>query len=302
STQMRVVLAQNPDAPRAQLDQVGGKTPVIPVGVATRGAGAASAAEGLLDRVAALPIEGLLDQATATLAAIEDLAEGDDLQQVPAEVNALLAEARALLGNDQTQAIPGATFAAVDDLRAIMEELRNSGSIAALTSVIAQADTAMAAVGEASEDLPRLTANLATLSETAAALEIEALIATATSVLASADQVLGNPDLDDVPAALTASLTELERLLADLTAADVAGSLNATLQSTEAAARALPELVNETEAVLTQISGLTAAYGARSPFLSDSMDVLREITAAARSISQLARAIERNPSSLLTGR
>jgi paraquat-inducible protein B len=45
-----------------------------------------------------------------------------------------------------------------------------------------------------------------------------------------------------------------------------------------------------------------STYGAKSTFNSETLDLLRELKAAAKSVNQLARTIERNPNSLILGR
>ncbi|WP_227287319.1 MlaD family protein [Boseongicola sp. H5] len=301
SSETRIEFAIDYDARPARFEVAADPYPVMP-SVMVEQTNVNTTAEGVLERVAALPFEELLSQAIDTLASIEGLAGDPALRDVPEEVVALLTEARELVGGDETQAIPGEARAAVAELRGILAELREAGTIAALTSVIAQADEAMGPITEASAVLPEVMANLRALSETAAELEIEALITTANTVLASADAFISSEGMAEVPANLSASLVELEALVAELRAADVVGSLNTTLASTSAAAEELPALVERTDAVLTRINTLVGAYGARSAFMGETMDVLREITTAARSIAQLARAIERNPSSLITGR
>ena len=54
--------------------------------------------------------------------------------------------------------------------------------------------------------------------------------------------------------------------------------------------------------LVAQAGTLVDAYGARSDFNSQTLAVLREVSAAARAVAQLARTIERNPNSLLIGR
>ena len=258
---------------------------------------------------AALELEVLLATANDVLSSTEALVSGEasgllaDARGVlTGETTALLNDIRAVLAGPQTQAIPGEALAALADLRALLTAFADSGTVSSIASAAAQADAAMGPVVDASEALPEIMANLRTLSETAAALEIEALIATANSVLVSADAFISSDEIADVPAALSGALIELERLLAELTAADVAGTLVSTLNAAETATEGLPGLVDEASRAVARVDTLIAGYGARSDFMAEGMNVLREVRAAARSISQLARTIERNPSALLTGR
>ena len=56
------------------------------------------------------------------------------------------------------------------------------------------------------------------------------------------------------------------------------------------------------ERLVARSEALVAAYGDRSNFNTETLDVLREIKSAARAVSQLARKIERDPNSLVFGR
>jgi len=240
----------------------------------------------LSETTAALELEALVTSASTVLATADTFLSGEDLASVPPALSAAMSNLEILLADLTEADVVGSL----------------TTTLASADAVLAQADTAMGPITEASALLPGMVENFAALSETAAALEIEALVTSAATVLAAADTFLSDEDLAAVPPALSSALAELETLLADLTAADVVSSLNATLESTEAAANELPGLVTQTEAVLAQIGALSSVYGTRSAFLTEAMDVLREITSAARSIAQLARTIERNPNSLLTGR
>jgi paraquat-inducible protein B len=298
---LRVELVTPPDPPRARFDRTAEPYPILP-SLPVDLSDLNTTAEGLLERIGSLPFETLLNQAVDTLQSIEALAADPALRTIPTEAATLLAEARGVLTGTDMQAIPSEARAALDDLTAILTELRNGGAIAAITGAAQQADVAMGPITEASAQLPEIMANLRALSETATELELEALVASANGFLGSADALISSDGMADVPAALSGALAELRGLLADLSAADVTTNLNATLTSARAAADGLPALVAQTEAVLDRANTLIAAYGDRSPFMTETNDVLREISAAARAIAQLARTIERNPSSLITGR
>lgn len=275
--------------------------PVIPWVPAPASSGNVTA-EGVLERIAELPFEALLEQTIDTLASIEGLAGDPSLRDVPEEAIGLLEDARGLIGGDIAQAVPGEALAALGDLRRLLAEFNENNIADGLASVIAQVDGAMGPISAASERLPDLMANLSTLAETAAALELEATITSANSVLAGVDAFLAAEGMDEVPGNLASALTELEALTTQLRETDVVGSLDATLDATNAAAAELPGLVARTETVLGQVTALLGSYGARSDFMGETLAVLDEITTAARAIARLARTIERNPSSLISGR
>lgn len=302
ATETRIEFAVDyTDATQEVLDMDGTPFPVMPW-VPAEASNLNATAEGVLDRVADLPFERLLDQAIDTLASIEGLAGDPALRDVPEEAIGLLEDARFLIGGEALQGVPGAALGALADLRRLLSEFNKSDVIENFANVLLGIEGAVDPIAAATERLPEIMENLATLSETAAALEIEATITSANAVLAGVDTFLSAEGMDEVPANLASSLTELEALISELREADVVGSLDATLDAANAAAADLPGLVDRTETVLGQVTALLGSYGARSDFMGNTLAVLDEITTAARVIARLARTIERNPSSLLTGR
>ena len=112
-----------------------------------------------------------------------------------------------------------------------------------------------------------------------------------------------------LPPALTGALNEIRGMIVELRDGGVVENANATMASARAAAEsaasaaeALPALTERMSALARQAEGLVASYGARSDFNQETLNVLREMRSAARSIAELARTIERNPNSLLIGR
>ena len=68
------------------------------------------------------------------------------------------------------------------------------------------------------------------------------------------------------------------------------------------AGRDLPDLIADARRVLTQARATLEGYRADNGLGRDARDALSEIQKAAKAVASLARAIERNPNSLLTGR
>ncbi len=73
-------------------------------------------------------------------------------------------------------------------------------------------------------------------------------------------------------------------------------------ESVASAAADLPDLTAQLEAMVGKANALVDNYGANSTFNAETMDLLRELQATAKAVTQLARTIERNPNSLLIGR
>ncbi|MBU2241417.1 MAG: paraquat-inducible protein B, partial [Alphaproteobacteria bacterium] len=120
---------------------------------------------------------------------------------------------------------------------------------------------------------------------------------------------IDTPDARALPASLTAALDEARSALAELRAGGVVENTNATLSSArdaasaiEQAAQSLPELSARIESLVAEAEKTLAGYGSQSSFNRETLSSLRDVRAAAQALSKLARAIERNPNSLLFGR
>jgi paraquat-inducible protein B len=266
-------------------------------------------AEGALERISALPVEALMDQAIATLASIENLAAADSTRQAPAAAVALLEDTRALITDPGTRALPGELQAAVADLRAMLAELQQGQAAANLSAALDKGRETAANLATASEDLPVLIASFNALAAKANALEAEELIASANQFIISADALIASEDIRALPPALTGALDEIRATLEALRQGGLVENANATMASARgaadavaAAAEGLPALSVRLEGLVAQSEALIGSYGARSSFNSETLDALREIKAAARAVSLLARKIERAPNSLLFGK
>ncbi len=255
-------------------------------------------------------------EATAGLPALVSRVEGlaatlAELPLRPAvdEVTGLAAALRALAASDAVAALPSAAAATLAELQAAVAEARAADLIASADSALASAGDAAAAVERAAADVPTLVDNLTGLAETANALPLAELVTQATAVADAAEVLLRADGAQDLPTSLNAALAELQATLAELRAGGLIDNATATLASTERAAdavaeatRTLPDLVARLDQLASQASTTLDAYGAEGPLTRDAQAALREVRNAARSVSSLARTIERSPNSLLLGR
>jgi paraquat-inducible protein B len=308
SASLIVELVNVDDPPPAMFERDAEPLPVLP-SVASDLPDFTATAEGVLERINALPIEELLQQAIATLASVEDLARADSTLAVPQSAAALLEDTRALVNDEATKALPGELRATVSELRATVAELKERGAVENLASALERASAAADNIASASAEVPALVEDLRTLTAKVNALQAEELVASATRVLDSADKMIGTDEAQALPPALTGALEEVRGALAELRAGGAVENTNATLASARDAAEAvaeaaagLPELSARLDRLVNQAEALVGAYGERSAFNADTLAALREVRSAARAVAQLARAIERNPNSLLLGR
>ncbi|MFP7672544.1 intermembrane transport protein PqiB [Marivita sp. S0852] len=323
SSDLRVELVVLDDAQIDNLAEIEGEAPRLP-SIESNLSDFTATAEGVLERINALPIEEVMEQAISLMDAVETLARSDDLQRVPGAAVALLDDTRTLVGSDAVQSIPAVLTAAIEDVRAIIADLEEQGAVAALGRALRNLDRAMADISVASQDAPALTQNLREITETdipkllteleavattANALELQALVDSATGTLRRVDALIGSDETMDLPGTLNDALTEMRLALAELRDGGVVENLNATLQSASDAAGSvaasvedLPQLTARLERLVAETEAVVASYGARSDFNSQTLSALREVQNAAKSISELARAIERSPNSLIFGR
>ncbi len=305
---LQVELVEIPDAPPAVFKRDAKPLPVLP-SVKSNLPDFTATAEGVFERINALPIEELLDHAITLMASIEAIATAEETKAAPGAVVALLDDTRALVNNDATQALPGELRAAVADLRAIVAELKDGGAVQNLASAIENADKVASNLATASEEFPGLVDNLNAVAKKANSLKAEELVDAATKVLDSADKVVSTDAARALPQALNDALDQVRATLAEFREGGAVANINKTTASARDAADAvakatenLPELSARLQQLVTQAESLIAAYGDRSDFNDETVAALREVRSAARAVSQLAKAIERKPNSLLIGR
>ncbi|HEY9020293.1 MAG TPA: MlaD family protein [Paracoccaceae bacterium] len=303
-----VELAELPDAAPATLERPEDSLAIMP-SVYSELPDFTATAEGVLERINALPVEDLLNQAITLMASVEAVVSSEGTRQAPDAALALIEDIRGLVGGEDTQALPGELREGLAELRAVVEELRLRGAIDRLASVLDSADTIAANTATASADFPALVQDMQTLVDRAQGVEIEELAAAATRLLDSTEELVGSEQMRELPPALAGALAEVQQVLAALREGEAVENVNRTLASTRSAAdsvaqamESLPALSARLDRLVTQADSLIASYGARSDFNAEALDVMREFRATARAVTQLARTIERNPNSLLIGR
>jgi paraquat-inducible protein B len=227
-------------------------------------------AEGVFERINALPVEELLESAIAFLDNATALAADQALRETPAEIKGLIEDARAVIGSDAIQAIP-------DDIAATMENVRSAAEdISTMLNTLAEAETAMrlseaiASADEAAKaatvtlnELPALTGKLSALADKATALPIEQLIAEATEVTASASDILASDATRAIPEELRNSIASLSSLLSGLEDGGAVTALIEAVEATEVAAadvsgsvEGVAELVETLNQIATTANGL----------------------------------------------
>lgn len=263
----------------------------------------------LSDQAAALPLEDLAARAATLLDDIDALINSEAVAGVPVEVEASLREVRAILTEFRSGGTPENITATVASVRRVADDLAAADLAAQLGSVAADTSRAATNVSTASEELPALIDELTRLSQRAADLPLEDLVASSTATLDGLEAFLANEGLADVPPRLAATLAETEAILAELRAGGAVDNVNATLASADAAADAVTSAAAELPALVEQLSQTAAradaalsSVGPGSEINRDTLLLLREVREAARAVNALVSALERRPNALLFGR
>ncbi|MBM9593448.1 MlaD family protein [Roseitranquillus sediminis] len=264
---------------------------------------AREAADAVAAATGELP--ALIERIGSVAATVEALPLAPTLESA----RSALGSADALLSSEATQGLPASLTETLAELQATLEDLRASGVIATATTTLAAAGRTAEAVTEASAGVPQLVEGLSGLTDRANALPLERLTTEIADLAAAAEALLAADGAQDLPASLNATLAEVQASLAELREGGLIASANATLASASDAAQAvaeasaaLPALADRLDALADQAETTLAGYDEGSELTRRAQSTLRQVEEAARSVSSLARAIERNPNSLLLGR
>ncbi len=305
--------------------------------------------DDLAEREVAAGVAGTLDAATRAiesvtvttdrlpavldeLAALSAEARALPLSELTASATTMIDEASALIGSEGVAQAPVALDAALGELRGLLAEIREGGALenvnATLASIrsvtdelaaarlteslraaLSEAEGAATSVNAASAELPALIESLRRVSDQAAAVPLDELVASATASLAAAEALIASDELRDLPPRLGAALDEVAAILAELRAGGAVENVNGALASADAAAAAinaatadLPALVGQLSRVAARADATLGAFGPGSEINRDTLLLLRELRETSRSVNALVTALERRPNSVLFGR
>lgn len=263
--------------------------------------------EALTEKANALEVDTLLEQTTQTLERIDTLLASEEVTALPATVNSALDEVRTLVADVRAGG-------AVENLNGALAATRNAArsvatSVQDLPDLTQRAGELVTQLQTATENLPQISAEIEALVASANAADIDGLVAQASDTLAGINDLVSSEGAMALPDTLNATLAELDALLATIRDGGAVENVNAALASASEAARAveaaaagLPDLSTRASRLVNTIEEVVGAYGERGRFNAETAATLRDIQAAADAVADLARAIQRNPGSLIRGR
>jgi paraquat-inducible protein B len=296
---LKVELIEVEDAAAAELVEVAGAPPVMPT-TESEIADVAATASGVFERINALPVEEVIGEAIALMRNANSLIASDDTRAIPGNVNTLLSEA---------QALPPRLDATLAELESLIAQINEDALATRLAGLLDEAAEAASGVSTASTGVPDLVARLEGIAANAERVDLDVLAADLSEFLASTGTLLAQDETRALPRQLNETLAEVTLILAQLRDGGVVENTVATLDSARSAADTfaaaggdLPGLIAEAQAVLARANTTLEGYSASGGLGRDARTALREVEAAASAVASLARAIERNPNSLIRGR
>ncbi len=245
----------------------------------------------------------------ARLDALTAKANALPLEKLVAEITGLADSANSVIGTDAAKALPDAMNQSLTELSALLTDLREQDIAGNATGALGAVRDAAAVLSASVEGVPALIEKIDAVAAKAQTLPLNELADDLTALLTSADALIGTDAARALPADLSDALNSLRQILDDLRQGGVIDNANKTLASTRdaadsisTAARDLPALVSRAQSVLGQALETLRGYDASNGVGRDMGKALREVERAAGAVSSLARALERNPNSLLFGR
>lgn len=239
-----------------------------------------------------------------------------DFASIGAQLDATLQDLRDVIGTPEAEALPAKISSLVDTLDSaatqidtLATEIQQSGAGANMGKMIDEATAAFESVQVAAEDVPAMVDDIEEVAASVKEIDFAAIGTQVEGIVADLRAMLGSEDAEALPRNLSDTLEAAAGLLNDLREGNAAGSLNNALDSASVAAdeiaeavQDLPDLITRLQATAARADAVLAAYGNRSAFNSEAINMLRELRRATESFGSLARMIERNPRAFILGR
>jgi paraquat-inducible protein B len=226
-----------------------------------------------------------------------------------AQIEEVLETANTVLGADATKAMPQKVNDALEQLSEVLRELREGGVVENANEAIVSARTAADGLSASIEGVPDLVEQLNKVAQNAAEVPLTDLAEQIDAVLGAADDFLSAEDTRKLPQSLNSALDQLSAALLEMREGGLIENANETMGSARLAADSLaksaedlPEIAERLNTLIARASATLAAYGAKSELNRNAQSALRDVQRAAEAINSLARALERQPNSILFGR
>jgi paraquat-inducible protein B len=291
-----VDLVEVPGATPATLDRDAQPYPILPSAPSDI-TGIAASAETVMQRLAKLPLEDLVEAAVTLLANANAIVTSEGVRQAPENLGLLLADARTLIGQEGIQQAPAQVAAILASARALVDQATEQQLVANLDEVLATAKASLASIGTAADGVPKLIDEIEALAAKLTDLPLDQLAASAKDVVDGIDAFVRSEGVANLPASVQASLDDLRGVVADLRTGGAVDNVNATLASVRSVAdqAAEADLVARLDEVLTETRNAAASVGTAADGVPPLLDEVSALTAKAQALplSELAASANR---------
>ena len=240
----------------------------------------------MLNRVAALPLEDLVQSAVTLLGNINSLVTDQRVRSAPENFGLLLADIRKIVEGSSIQEAPAQLSAVLTSARALIDQATQAQLVANLNDVLATAKAAVASIGTAADGVPQMLDQIEALSKKANALPLDELVASATRLVDGMDSFVKSEGVANLPASVESSLAELRGVVADLRSGGAVDNVNATLASvrqiTDQAEKA--QLVARLDDLLASAKASVASVGTAADGVPDLVAQVEALTAKANDL------------------
>jgi paraquat-inducible protein B len=231
------------------------KTAIASIGTAAEGVpGLIDQIEALSAKANALPLDDLVASATRLVDGMDALVKSEGVANLPASVEASLAELRGVVADLRTGGAVDNANAALASVRQIADEAREAKLATQLTDTLAATKASIASVGAAADGAPAVLDQIEALSAKANALPLDELVGSANDLVRSVDALVKSEGVANLPGSVEASLAQLRSVVGALQQGGAIDNVNATLasvrQMTDEAKQA--ELVASLRAVIDE--------------------------------------------------
>ncbi|NDW47462.1 MlaD family protein [Ruegeria sp. PrR005] len=293
-----VQLVEDDEAEPAVIDKQAAPFPIMP-SLPTPPDTLAVASQNVLDRVAALPVEELMQRAITLLDNVNSIVADGDTRALPADIRSVLDNVNSVAGSESLRTLPDDLRQAVASVNAVLDRFTQDEGSQKLVAALEEVRLAATYVTEFSAELPALVSNIDRLVAKADALPLEDVVASAGDVLQTANAFLEKEDVTRVPAALSAALEQAEKTLASIDT--TVGSVNETLGRFEEqqVSQTLIDALNDVRTAAANVEDASAGL----PSLVEDIDrlvatanelPLGDVVASADQVMQSADAFLRN--------
>ncbi|TFL17668.1 MlaD family protein [Jannaschia formosa] len=277
---LAVELVELPDPPPARVEIGVTDTPLLPA-VEGEESGLAASASSVLDRLAALPVEELLDAATSLLNNVNSIAADESTRAIPGAALSVLEESQGLIAEGRSViAAPeiARTLASIDtaaaDIAALSQALREREVARELAETLGSANIASDNIARATQDLDELVADLAEVS-------------------AAARTILADPATQAIPGAALAAVEDGQGLIRDGRAILSSPQVASVLIDIETLADDLATLSQQLveTGLVTQVTSTLETADAAAGNIARGTQDLDALTASIRQVAEEAGAL-----------